>query len=177
MRERMTLPDAILEIARSQIDVHESGGPNAGMPSLRYMGGRQEPWCAWFVLWVLREAGAPYPGDPGRLDGKPCALAGVAHLERVGREHDWIVSAPYRGDLIVFRRRGASDAGPGMHVGIVERVSPNSGAVSTIEGNSGDAVRRVHYSRERLPLVVSSYIRRPEPEGWAYSAPPLGFPR
>lgn len=166
--ERMRLVDCLLELARSQRDVRESGGPNAGIPSTRYMGERREPWCAWWIAWLYREAGAPLPGDLGVPDGRASPLAGVEHLEAVFESSGWLVRAPMRGDLAFFAGRDGSDHGPGRHVGLVERATLHE--LTVWSGNFGDAVARTVYRRAALEGRVSAYGRRPEPEGWA--APP-----
>ena len=54
-------------------------------------------------------------------------------------------SAPQPGDLILFGSE---------HVGLVESVNPD-GSLTTIEGNSSDAVSRVH----RMPGEATGYVR------------------
>lgn len=156
-----TLVDRVLALARAELEagVAESGGPNAGLPSTRYMGGRCEPWCSWFVLWLFREAGAPIPGDVPP-DGNASALAGVEHLERVFESHGWLARKPMRGDLVFFAGRGGSDHGPGRHVGIVERVGLST--VDVISGNEGDAVKRTTYRAAGLDALITSYGRVPD---------------
>jgi hypothetical protein len=87
------------------------------------------PWCAYFVSWVAAQAGAPL-GDTGEGFGAVEEIA--AWAQRTGRLLP-PGEAPSPGDLILFG---------GRHVGIVESVNPD-GSLTTIEGNEGDAVRRV----------------------------------
>lgn len=157
-----TLTDRVLAIARAQLDegVAESDGENMGEPSRRYMGGRCEPWCAWFVAYCFREAGAPLPGD-WPPDGRANPLASVAFMERLFGEHGWLVQKPMRGDVVFFVSRDGSDSGPGRHVGLVERVALTT--IDVLSGNTGDAVRRTTYRALTLPQRVTSYGRRPEP--------------
>jgi hypothetical protein len=91
------------------------------------------PWCAYFVSWAARQAGAPL-GEAGQGFGAVSAVAGWA--QRTGR---WTPAGagaqPNPGDLIVWG---------GQHIGIVESVDPD-GSIRTIEGNSSNAVtRRTH---------------------------------
>jgi CHAP domain len=90
-----------------------------------------EPWCAYFVSWVARQAGMPL-GDHGQGFGY------------VGDIWNWAQSTgravpngtgvkPNPGDLIVFGDH---------HVGLVEKVLPD-GSIQTIEGNYSDQVSRV----------------------------------
>ena len=126
-----------LQAARSQIGVRERTGRNDGVPAQRYSNGRREPWCANFVSWAYRKAGKPLPGNQR-------SLASVQYMEdqmkEVGKFHR---GTPKPGDIIFFKNRGASDRGRGRHVGMVERVA--NGRVYTIEGNSGNRVRRRSY--------------------------------
>ena len=86
------------------------------------------PWCAYFVSWAARQAGAPI-GDGGQGEG---SVAGItAWAQRTGR----LTQDPQPGDLILFGTE---------HVGIVESVNAD-GTLTTVEGNSSDGVnRRVH---------------------------------
>ena len=91
------------------------------------------PWCAYFVSWAAKNAGAPL-GEAGQGFGGVSAVAGWA--QRTGR---WTPAGagtrPNPGDLIVWG---------GRHIGIVESVDAD-GSIHTIEGNSSDAVtRRTH---------------------------------
>lgn len=128
---------AALDAARSQIGVRERTGHNDGVPAQRYSQGRKEAWCANFVSWAHRKAGKPLPGNQR-------SLASVQYMEsqmkKAGKVHR---GTPKPGDIIFFKNRGQSDRGSGRHVGIVERVS--NGQVHTIEGNSGNMVRRRSY--------------------------------
>ncbi len=157
----------VLDIARAELGVREATGKNDGTPSMRYMGGRTEPWCAHFVAWCARRAGTPLPKDrPARAGvGGENPLASVEYLETVmTKAGRWRSSAeePEPGDLIFFRDRIGSDRGGGRfqrHVGIVERVDGE--LVHTIEGNIANAVvRRVH---RRDDPRITGYGRNEDP--------------
>ena len=94
-------------------------------------------WCAYFTSWVTQQAGAPI-GWNGLGDGL------VTRVADWGRKTGLWRTAPQPGDLIVFPQ----------HIGIVESLQPN-GLVTTIEGNTGDAVRR----RLRLVKSATGFIR------------------
>lgn len=129
-----------LSLAQSQVGVREATGNNDGIPAQRYSDGRREPWCANFVAWTFRQSGNPLPGNQRRL-------ASVQYMEdQMKANNQWFprgAQTPKPGDVIFFANRGNSDAGPGRHVGIVEKVE--NGRVYTIEGNSGNAVARRSY--------------------------------
>jgi uncharacterized protein (TIGR02594 family) len=86
------------------------------------------PWCAYFVSWAAKEAGAPL-GEQGQGFGAVAAVWDWA--QRTGRT----VQQPQPGDLIVW---------DGRHIGIVEKVDPQ-GNIHTIEGNSSNMVTRRQY--------------------------------
>ncbi|HEV2999866.1 MAG TPA: CHAP domain-containing protein [Solirubrobacteraceae bacterium] len=101
------------------------------------------PWCAYFVSWAARQAGAPV-GEQGQGFGSVAALA--AWGERTGRSLP-AGSTPQPGDVIVWG---------GRHVGIVENVLPD-GRIQTIEGNSSDRVARRTYGPDGGG--ATSYVR------------------
>jgi hypothetical protein len=91
------------------------------------------PWCAYFVSWAAKNAGAPL-GEAGQGFGSVSAVS--AWAQRTGR---WTPAAagtsPQAGDLIVWG---------GQHIGMVESVDAD-GKIHTIEGNSSNMVtRRTH---------------------------------
>ena len=91
------------------------------------------PWCAYFVSWAAAQAGVPL-GESGSGFGAVEQVADWA--ARTGR----LVPAggePQPGDLILFG---------GRHIGIVESVNAD-GTLTTVEGNSSNAVSRVVRSR------------------------------
>src|SRR4051795_12597955 len=82
------------------------------------------PWCAYFVSYVARRAGAPIGAGGSGIGYVPYIRAWAKQTKR------W-KATPRAGDLITFPQ----------HVGIVESVYANH-TLTTIEGNSGNAVRR-----------------------------------
>ena len=89
-------------------------------------------------------------------------LALVATMQRRCKEAGYFFDGadprrnpPQPGDIIFLRHRGASDAGPGHHVGIVERLVDVY--VESIEGNWGDVVARVR--RHRGSPSIWGYAR------------------
>jgi hypothetical protein len=90
------------------------------------------PWCADFVSWAARQAGAPL-GEGG--EGFQSVSALWQWAESSGRAVPASAGPPRPGDLIVWG---------GEHVGIVEAVLPD-GSIRTIEGNSSDRVSQRTY--------------------------------
>ena len=89
------------------------------------------PWCAYFVSWAAKQAGAPV-GEQGQGFGAVSAVMDWG--QRTGRALP-AGSTPQAGDVIVWG---------GRHIGIVENVLPD-GRIQTIEGNSSDQVSRRTY--------------------------------
>jgi hypothetical protein len=92
-----------------------AGAPGAG------------PWCSYFVSWAARQAGAPL-GDMGQGFGRVDDVWSWA--QKSGRT----TTTPQPGDLVVWDE----------HIGIVESVKPD-GSITTVEGNSSDAVSKRSY--------------------------------
>src|SRR5256885_114893 len=98
------------------------------------------PWCAYFVSWAARQAGAPL-GNQGQGFGSVDQLWSWAQSS--GRAYQGTQQQPQPGDLIVFHE----------HVGMVESVLPD-GRIQTIEGNSSDQVsRRIHAPGDAVGYV------------------------
>jgi hypothetical protein len=135
---------AIVNLVQQEIGVAEQPpGSNDAPRIAEYRtstaGAGVGPWCAYFVSWLARGAGVAL-GDMGQGFGSVDELA--AWAQRSGR---WMpgTSMPQPGDLIVWDE----------HIGVVEAVAPD-GTVSTIEGNSSDAVtRRTHPAGSALGYV------------------------
>lgn len=135
----------------------EPKGSNRGPQVDLYTGGRAEPWCAHFVAWLFRVLGAPLPGDHPPSPNRALALAGVAHMERVFKDHGWLYREPKVGDVIFYANRGLSDPGRGRHCGLVIACTPKH--IETVEGNWGDAV--VHRRVQRDDPRITGYGRHP----------------
>lgn len=119
-----------LEIARGEIGVQERGGPNRGPRVDQYQEADSLPgvgyaWCAAFVQWCFKQAGRQLENG----------TASVGFLLSWAREKGWVVSRPFKGDLVCFQF--TSDNWPD-HVGFVERVLGLGPVLTlqTIEGNT-----------------------------------------
>ncbi|SEH14590.1 CHAP domain-containing protein [Thermoleophilum album] len=125
----------MLALARAELGVREAppgsnDGPRIALYRSAVPGGPVGPWCAYFVSWLARQAGAPL-GDRGQGFASVDALWSWARA--AGRTYG-PEEVPRPGDLVVWDE----------HIGIVERVLPD-GRIQTIEGNTSDSVaRRVH---------------------------------
>jgi hypothetical protein len=137
----------IVQAAEGQVgQAEQPPGSNDGPQIALYRSAVQgaqagQPWCAYFVSWAAAQAGSPL-GDAGQGLGSVSEIASWA--QRTGRYLP-AGSPPQPGDLILFGSE---------HVGLVESVNPD-GSLTTIEGNSSDAVSRVH----RMPGEATGYVR------------------
>lgn len=152
----MATAEKILEIARSQIGTKESPAKSDNVKYNTAYYGREvsdgkHPWCAVFVWWVFREAGAPelyYGGGE------------TAYCPTLMSFHKKQKVTDYRpGDIVFFNFSGRSSAG---HVGICE--SWDGTYITTIDGNTGSASEdnggAVLRRRRHKKFIVGAY--RPE---------------
>ena len=151
----MATAEKILEIARSQIGTRESPANSDNVKYNTVYYGREVsgkyPWCAVFVWWVFREAGAPelyYGGGE------------TAYCPTLMSFHKKQKVTDYRpGDIVFFNFSGRSSAG---HVGICE--SWDWTYITTIDGNTGGASEdnggAVLRRRRHKKFIVGAY--RPE---------------
>lgn len=126
--------DKVLETARRFMGFHEQG--ENGNPFSKFFGRPPEAWCADFVSYCYTKAGKPL--------NEPWTPALLAKLKANGTHNR---NNPKPGDIIMFDWQPGS--GPtAQHTGLVEKVFRKNGRlmVQTIEGNSGDAVRRLTYA-------------------------------
>lgn len=151
----MATAEKILEIARLQIGARESPANSDNVKYNTAYYGREVsgkyPWCAVFVWWVFREAGAPelyYGGGE------------TAYCPTLMSFHKKQAVTDYRpGDIVFFNFSGRSSAG---HVGICE--SWDGTYITTIDGNTGSASEdnggAVLRRRRHKKFIVGAY--RPE---------------
>ena len=135
--QRMGMRRTAVRVATREVGVRERPGrDNVGRRITTYRRAvtgtgeipwKAEPWCADFVSWVWRRAGAPIGFDKRGSDYVPQLVAWA----RLSRRWHWARDGyrPRPGDLIVFK----SDGSMRGHIGMVVRVTP--GRVHTVEGN------------------------------------------
>lgn len=135
----------MVQLAQQELGVSETSGNNES-PRIREYRTSTEgaentpgPWCAYFVSWLAKGAGAPI-GANGNGTGY------VPTLEAWGRQTNRFMEfgqgQAQPGDIVIFDWGG--DGTPD-HTGIVERVEAD-GTVHTIEGNASDTVMRRSYA-------------------------------
>jgi len=148
-----TAPDA-LNLARSQLGVCENPmGSNSGTPYHAWYGRFCEgwQWCAIFVTWVL------FHVDPALFWALMTAYSG--DYLSVGRMYlrgiDISQIAP--GDICIWDRPPFIPVGITDHIGFVESITPTT--FTTIEGNSGDCVKRNPHDRVQTSACHYYFVR------------------
>jgi hypothetical protein len=153
----MTLQQLALEVAVSQLGVHEQPkGSNRGPQVDEYIKSvgldpaGKYPWCMAFLYWCFLQAAERM----GRLT--PLYKTGGVLEQWRMRKDKYRVTSPQPGDI------GIMDFGKGVgHVVIVLKVNDN-GIVDTIEGNTNDDGSREGYEvckRVRQQSKMLGYLR------------------
>jgi len=122
------------EVGQAEMPPGSNDSPRIAQYRQATAGAGVGPWCAYFVSWAARQAGAPL-GDAGQGFGRVDDV--WAWAERSGKAMLAATAQPQPGDLVVWDE----------HIGIVESVA-GDGSVRTIEGNSSDSVARRTYGRD-----------------------------
>lgn len=139
-----------IDVAVTQMGVHERTGRNDGIPAERYMRGDELAWCAGFVMWCFDQGDGP---SIYRRDAEFWPYRKVSTMCRGLKDRGLFLGPrvlPQRNDIVFFGNRMNSDSGPGTHVAIVEDVEPDPGrftdrlgyVIRTIGGNESDKVKR-----------------------------------
>lgn len=126
-----TTPDRVLKVARDELDTRESPAGSNRTKYGRMFGLDGNPWCAMFVWWVFREAGA---GDLRELLTR--SLAYTPAFANACKAAGWKsvpVREAARGDIAFFDF--PDSVFRIQHIGIVDR-RPNLTSIITIEGNT-----------------------------------------
>ena len=147
----MATPTQVLDLCRSQLGVCENPmGSNSGTPYHAWYGSYCQgwQWCAIFVSWVIWHI------DQALFYGLMTAYSG--DYLNVGRMHlrEIDISQIAPGDICIWDRPvgGITD-----HIGFVESVSV--GNFTTIEGNSGDCVKRNTHDRVQTSSCHYYFVR------------------
>ncbi|MGK8555521.1 CHAP domain-containing protein [Nocardia gipuzkoensis] len=124
----------------------EFGDPG---PGTKYAEGVEEAWCADFVSWVLREAGAPLANPHSGSWRIPGVYTLQEYYESTGRfvpiGSDY---QPRTGDVLLYRESSPF----GQHTNIVLRA--DAGQMTTIGGNEFGQVSVHRFTLADVPGVV-----------------------
>ncbi len=137
--------ERLIEVAEGEIGKCEPEGDDKYIKYYNETGGMSfgmnVPWCAVFVTWCKAKAGIGKDIIPHFAS---CDLGKAWFEKRKKFEKSRAYGGSYepkRGDIIFFSSKYKME--DSTHVGIVTNVSGR--AVSTIEGNSSDCVKRRSY--------------------------------
>lgn len=129
----MTNPANVVTVASGQVGYEETGGHGHDGNITKFWAElnphlQGQPWCAGFVSWVFKHAGAPLPAIDQSWGYSYCPNAVTW-----ARKHGELVSVKdaTAGDIVFFNWKGGSLA---EHTGIV--VSNDGSNLHTIEGNT-----------------------------------------
>jgi hypothetical protein len=131
---RAALQAALGEVGVAEQPPGSNDSPRIAQYRQATAGSGVGPWCAYFVSWAARQAGAPI-GDSGQGYGRVDDV--WAWGERTGRAMPAAGTTPQPGDLIVWDE----------HIGIVQSVDAD-GTIHTVEGNSSDRVSQRTYGSD-----------------------------
>lgn len=138
---RGVLP-SILTASVSEIGNCENPARSNRGKSIDKYGGNGAPWCAYFVSWCYRQC----------ADGSPFGVLGSAYkILEWGKANKRLVAATsviIPGDVFVILRGDFHG-----HVGIIGGIDQH-GNLSTIEGNSSNAVRGLIRNRGEFTGIV-----------------------
>lgn len=134
----------IVEIAQREL---AGGAREIDGTYLKYTGGVEADWCAYFVSWVLREAGNPLDPDP-----MPAVASILAYAKNNGTFHPKgeIGFTPQPGDIAIYKE------GVGLypsHVNIVISYEPAANKYTSIGGNESDKIMQANLSAEGSSLT------------------------
>lgn len=125
----MATPQDVLRLAAAEIGTTEFPAGSNRQKYSAELGRPAEPWCADFVVWIMRKAGITLPSESAYT---PAMFAGF------GTDRHYGTAGIAPGDVVFFdfpdSKRGI------QHVGLVTGVNVD-GSLITIEGNtsSGDS--------------------------------------
>jgi CHAP domain len=141
---RAALAAAEAEVGQAEQPPGSNDSPRIAQYRNATAGSAVGPWCAYFVSWAARQAGAPL-GDAGQGLGRVDDV--WAWAQRTGKATPAAPGVkPEPGDLVVWDE----------HIGIVESVGAD-GSIHTVEGNSSDRVARRTYGPDGGGAV--GYVR------------------
>lgn len=145
-------------LAAARATLGMSGRPNAITRDYAARHGAEflrAPWCDMAVTYWARQSGNRAAVLPG--GDRAYTVWHAQDFQKVGRWYTGTVANVNRakpGDIVFFDWGRSDSIGAIDHVGIVEKVL-GGGRVQTIEGNTGDAVKR----RVRSAAVIAGYGR------------------
>lgn len=124
-----TLREKVITLAQQELNLWETGTLKPGNDYKKYTYDQAGDWCAWFVSWILKEAG--HPVDDTDTPDWPGVLTFLESSQTIGfTVHTGDGYKPKPGDLAIY--------GGSSHINIVTGYT-DGGQMITIGGNqAGD---------------------------------------
>jgi hypothetical protein len=142
----------IVEIAQREL---AAGANEADGSYFKYTGGVSAQWCAYFVSWVLREAGRPFEENNG-------VFPAVAQILAYSKSKGYFYSKndpsfkPQPGDIALYKE----GVGPyPSHTNIVISYNPADNTFVSIGGNESNKVKQAVISAQSPALT--GFMRLP----------------
>lgn len=142
----------IVEIAQREL----AGGAKESDKSYhKYTGGVSAQWCAYFVSWVLREAGRPFEENNGVF---PAVAQILAYSKSKGTFHPKNEAGftPQPGDIALYKE--GTNPYP-SHTNIVISYNPANNTYTSIGGNESNQVKQANISAQSPALT--GFMRLP----------------
>lgn len=127
---------ALIDLAMTQVGVHEEGGDNSGPVVEMYQRviGRaeKEPWCVSFIQWCVAEIDQRFGAKSVLYPTESSQMLWLKTVENAR------VQVPEPGSIVVWTRFNGENPMSTGHVGIVREIL-DSEWMLTVEGNTSDS--------------------------------------
>jgi CHAP domain len=141
MTTRSEVVDCLIETARAQVGTARRPVNNVKYNTSYYgaeVSGKQFKWCVVFIWWCMQKCHVPMSIFP-----KSALVFAVRDWYKARDRFLSASTMPKKGDLVIFKY---------SHIGLVVKLLPDDKFL-TIEGNQGDAVRKVIHSRSESEIA------------------------
>jgi hypothetical protein len=134
-----TSAQKIVQVAEAEMAAgakEEPPGSNSGAFVSKYTDGQAIAWCASFLSWVFKEAGAPFVTEGSKQPWLITSVSNLMDYTKNSGKFEWHdkdgVYIPKVGDIVIYKDSGAS------HTGLVSKVGVDS--FTSLDGNWADKV-------------------------------------
>jgi hypothetical protein len=134
-----------IDVARSQLGIHEATGKNDGVPQERYMRGDALAWCAGFVLYCNANSDDENLAATTKEHYAMRSVAGFIAAAKAKGLFLPPTEVPQENDVVFFGDTDSDVGVKGHHVGIVDAVDVARGRFTTVEGNYSNKVASVNH--------------------------------
>lgn len=153
--ENGELANKIVEIAEREYELWRTKQLNPGNDYQKYTYGASGDWCAWFVSWVLKEAGSPVNSNPQPF------WASVSEFVTLGpssKGYKVVLNdgsyKPEPGDLAVYGNNDHMNIVIGMQGEDVITIGGNEGAGGNGSFTQSSVKRNVGYGNSAIKYIT-----------------------